>query len=160
MIYTGIRQLCAMSVLCGAALTICPEGGVKRVTGIVCTAVLLLALLSPFAGVDLDFYALSEARRHEAETELFARAERAGERLNRIVIESEYAAYIMDKAAELGMTNIRAEVTARWELDGLWVPDSAELSAQGEWRQKEELGRIIRDDLGIPFERQQWHGDG
>lgn len=160
MIYTGIRQLCAMSVLCGAALTMCPEGGVKRVTETVCTAVLLLTLLSPFAGIDLDFYALSEARRHEAETELFSRAEKVEERLNRIVIEGEYAAYIMDKAAQLGMTEIYAEVTARWELDGLWVPYSAQLSAQGDWRQKDELGRIIRDDLGIPFERQQWHGDG
>ncbi len=160
MIYTGIRQLCAMSVLCGAVLTLCPEGSIKRVTETVCTAVLLLALLSPIIGADIDIYALSAARRHEAERELLERADESGHRLNRLVIEGEYAAYIMDKAAQLGLTQVSAKVEARWDLEGLWVPNAAELSAAGEWWKREELQRIIRDDLGIPFERQQWYGDG
>lgn len=160
MIYTGIRQLCAMSLLCGAALSVCPEGGAKRVAEILCTTVLVLTVLSPFKDFDLDAYALSSARYREAEAELFQRGDEAGNRLKRLVIESEYEAYIMDKAKELGLTDTAVDIEVQWSLEGLWVPYGIEIYAQGETRQIEELGRIIRDDLGIPFERQQWNGDG
>ena len=100
---TGIRQLCAMSLLCGAALTMTPEGGVKRVTEMLVTAILAVTLIAPFRTLDLDSYADISARQHEAEAEIFSRAGEAGNRLNRLVIQREYASYIMDKAKNLGM---------------------------------------------------------
>ena len=158
--FTGIRQLCAMSLLCGAALTMAPEGGVKRVTEILCTAILVLTILSPLIELDYDDYALTSARRHEAETELFDRAENTGQRLNRIVIEQEYESYIMDKASDLGLNVSGVDIQVEWSLDGLWVPHGATISADGDKAVKEELGRILRDDLGIPYERQQWNSNG
>ena len=98
MIYQSIRQLCALSLLCGAALSVLPEGGVKRVAEVVCTASLIVALVSPLKALDMGTYALESAKRHELETALTVGAEAAEQRLNRLVIEQEYEAYIMDKA--------------------------------------------------------------
>lgn len=159
MIYTGIRQLCAMSLLCGAALTLTPQGGAKRVTEILCTAVLVLTVLSPLKELDIDAYALSNAKYRETEAELFRKGEDAGERLNRLVIEREYESYIMDKGKNLGLTITKVKIQAEWSLDGLWIPYGAEVYVQGNSTAKDELGRILREDLGIPFERQQWYED-
>ena len=62
--YEGIRELCAVSLLCGAALSILPEGGVKRVAEILCTASLILTVISPIRELDLDVLALENARLH------------------------------------------------------------------------------------------------
>ena len=155
--FTGLRQLCALSLLCGAALTMTPSGGVKRVTEVVCTAVLALSLLSPLRGIDLESYALGCARYNEARSELLKRAGETEERLNRLVIEREYSSYIMDKAKNLGITLSEARVRVQWSLDGLWVPYAAELASDCGDGERMELGRIILDDLGIPYERQQWN---
>lgn len=149
-----------MSLLCGAALTMTPEGGVKRVTELLVTAVLVLTLISPFRELDFETYADITARRHEAEAELFSRAGEAEDRLNRLVIQREYASYIMDKAKNLGMELQTMEVEVQWSLDGYWAPYGSRISTQSGAKQREELGRILRDDLGIPYERQQWDGDG
>lgn len=159
MIQQGIRQLCAISLLCGAALSMLPEGGVKRVAEIVCTASLILAVVSPLKELDMRDYALETAKLHELETELAAGAEAAGERLNRLVIEQEYEAYILDKAGELGMIGLEAEVEAQWSLDGLWMPWGAELKGECTAEDKKRLSSLIEADLGIPYERQRWNNE-
>ena len=98
MISQSIRQLCALSLLCGAALSILPEGGVKRVAEVVCTASLIVALVNPLKALDMESYALESAKRQERETALISGAEATQQLLNRLVIEQEYEAYIMDKA--------------------------------------------------------------
>lgn len=160
MIYSGIRQLCAMSLLCGAALTMTPEGGVKRVAEIVCTASLIIAIVSPLKELDMGVYAVESARLHELETQLTSNATAAEERLNRLVIEQEYEAYIMDKASELGIGELEADVEVQWSLDGFWIPYGVKLKAGCSNEDKEQLSELIEADLGIPYERQRWHSDG
>ena len=43
MIQESIRQLCAVSIFCGAAINITPEGGVRRIMQLLCTAALFPA---------------------------------------------------------------------------------------------------------------------
>lgn len=159
MIYQSVRQLCALSLLCGAALSFLPEGGVKRVAEVVCTASLILAVVNPLKSLDMSSYALESARRHELEASLTAGAEEAERRLNRLVIEQEYEAYIMDKALELGLEGLTVDVEVQWSLDGLWMPYGARLS--GVWNQtgKERLSALMTADLGIPYERQRWDSE-
>ena len=38
MMHGVIREVCALSVFCGLAMSIMPEGSVKRVAGVLCTA--------------------------------------------------------------------------------------------------------------------------
>lgn len=159
MIYQSIMQLCALSLFCGAALSILPEGGVKRVAEVVCTASLILAVINPLKSMDISSYALESAKYHELEASLTADAEKAEQRLNRLVIEQEYEAYIMDKALELGLEGLAVSVEVQWSLDGLWMPYSAGLS--GIWDQdgKERLSALMTADLGIPYERQRWDSE-
>ena len=67
MIQESIRQLCAVSIFCGAAINITPEGGVRRIMQLLCTAALTIAILSPIKEIDFDIYALETARLREAE---------------------------------------------------------------------------------------------
>ena len=62
-------------------------------------------------------------------------------------------AYISDKAAALGGT-VRARVETRTGADGVPLPWSAEL--EGDYT--EELAQWMETELGIPRERQDWHG--
>lgn len=157
--YDGIRQLCAISMLCGAALSILPEGGVKRVAEILCTASLILAILSPIRELDIETYALGSAKLRQMEASLSQEGQEAGERLNRIVIEQEYETYIMDKAAELGINYLTADVEVQWSLEGLWIPYGVQVDSDCSESSRNSLSRILVSDLGIPYERQRWNSE-
>ena len=159
MIQQSIRQLCAIALLCGAALSILPEGGVKRVAEVVCTASLILAIVSPLKSLDMEGYALESAKRHELEAALTDEAEDARRRLNRLVIEQEYEAYIMDKALELGLEGLAVDVEVQWSLEGLWMPYGASVSGVCGQTGKEKLSALMAADLGIPYERQRWDSE-
>ena len=158
MIAGAIRQLCALSLLCGAAMSIAPEGTVKRVLEIVCSAVLVTALIQPFIGMDLAAYALQLARLEEREAEFLEKNGDLNGRLNRLVIEEEAESYIMDKAGQLGAELESVQVTAEWSVEGLWVPSRAELTGPESCRAL--LEGVLAAELGIPAEKQQWSCDG
>ena len=62
----------------------------------------------------------------------------------------------MDKAEELGADVSVVKVQAQWNLDGLWVPYSAEINAPDTGSAKAALEGLIENELGIPAERQMW----
>lgn len=157
MIFDSVKQLCMLSVLCGMILTLTPEGGAKRIAELSCAAILVGIVLSSLRAIDFEDYALQNARLKEAEAMISANAEDAGNRLNRLVIEREYKAYIMDKASLLGIDDIEVTLEMRWDLSGIWVPQGAQLSADCSEDAKKHLSVILKDDLGIPFERQRWN---
>lgn len=156
MIQESIRQLCAVSIFCGAAINITPEGGVRRIMQLLCTAALTMAILSPIKEIDFDIYALETARLREAETAINESAERIDDRLNRAVIEEQCEEYILDKAEELGANVSGVNVQAQWSLEGIWVPYSAEINALDIGGAKAALEGMIQNELGIPAERQMW----
>ena len=156
MIQESIRQLCAVSIFCGAAINITPEGGVRRIMQLLCTAALTMAILSPIKEIDFDIYALETARLHEAESAINESAERIDGRLNRAVIEEQCEEYILDKAEELGANVSGVNVQAQWSLEGIWVPYSAEIDAPDIGSVKAALESVIENELGIPAERQMW----
>lgn len=159
MISDVIRSLCALSILCGAALSITPEGTVKRLMEIVCSVVLITAVVKPLSGFDFAAYALELARFDQRKEEFLEENYDIHERLNRLVIEERYETYIMDKAMELNAALERAEVTAEWSMEGYWLPYSAELTCAGE-ECREKLSGLIEAELGIPAGRQRWNCNG
>ena len=150
-----LTSIVVVTLLLSVAQTLVPEGSIRRVASFVGGLILLAALLRPVLGtdlerlrLDLDGYeqALQEARQELAssgETELTKR------------IEERTAAYISDKAASLGI-NCRAEVTTAAGEDGVPRPDRVELSCG----KSAALSAYIAEELGIPEERQVFHGDG
>ena len=71
------------------------------------------------------------------------------------IIENTAAAYIVDKAEELGIP-CQAEVTFAYDEDG--VPCLWEVTARGTWTEgrREVLSRLLEDDLGVPVQRQYY----
>ena len=149
-----IKSLCAMSLLCGAAVSLAPEGSAKRMMHLVCSVILIALLLSPLKDLDPAIYSRELARVREREAEFLESGAQAGERLQRSVIEEQCEAYIAEKAAALGMEDPGAAVTARWDTEGFWLPHEAVLSCSYE----ESLARYLEAELGIPEARQQWSG--
>ena len=155
----AIREICALSILCGAAMSIMPEGGAKRVAGILTAAILLTAILTPLRSIDLESYALLAARYRQQEAELTAQGEEINERLNRAVIEREYETYIMDKANEMGIDIKEADVEVQWSTEKVWLPYSACIAAHAAPAQRAALEDVVAADLGIPGERVTWKSD-
>lgn len=143
----------AVSLLCAVADALMPTGAVRRVGKLVCGLVLLGAVLSPVAGLDvesgrqwLDGY-LASVRNREAELTETVESQMKG------IIEQEYAAYIVDKAAELGLT-CTVRVECELSEDGLYLPIRTEVAGLETAGGQEKLIRVIETDLGVPAERQ------
>ena len=79
----------------------------------------------------------------------------SSERLQRTVIESELRAYILDKAAQCGVSLADALVTLQWSTDGYWYPYAVRLVTSGA-AENSRLAQTIEADLGIPRARQEW----
>lgn len=154
-----IREVCALSILFGMIMSIIPQGGVKRITGILCSAALIIAVITPIKDIDIESYAQLLARYHEQEKELSAKGEEINNRLNRAVIINEYQSYIMDKAVELGIDVKEARVEVQWSTDAVWMPYSVCISADANSVERGILEDKLKAELGIPAERVKWMSD-
>lgn len=156
MIFTGIRELCVMSVICGAAISIAPEGMVKQMTQILCACVLLTVLLSTVREFRFYDFALQTAKLRAAEAEILQSAEDAEHRLNRTVIEQDLRTYILDKAASAGIDLHEVSFGMRWDMEGYWVPESVSLWLCSDEAGKRYLSDILKYDFGIPADMQEY----
>ena len=154
----SIRRLCALSILCGAALSISPKGNVRRIMSIVCAAALICAVIEPLAGMDFTAYSLELAKAEQRREEFLEENSDVNERLNRLVIQEQYRAYIMDKAKELEIPMTQVVVGLRWSGDGVWLPESARYTA-GEGGNRRALEETVEAELGIPVYQQNWSDD-
>ncbi len=154
-----IAQLCALSVFCGLALSLTPEGSVKRATALCCSVLLTLCLLTAAKDFDYGSYALELSRYRELGETLRGDAEARTQRLNRLAVAQECEAYIQKQAAALGAPELRAAVGLRWSTEGFWVPDSAVLTGRIAEDARERLSALIAAELGIGEEEQEWLTD-
>ncbi len=146
----------AAALVLALADALAPEGGAKKVCRLAGGLALLLAAAGPLAGV-LDGSALTQAvegwrnRSQSLEQELEAQ----NEQFYLAIIEEETAAYVMDKARELGF-DCEAEVTYGYDEDG--VPCPWEIAARGTWTQEQRarLERLLEEELGVPARRQSY----
>lgn len=156
----GIRLLCALSVLCGLALSLAPEGGVKRMMSLCSAVLLMLSMLSLIRDFDIGAYSLEMARYRELGREISAEGEDSRARLQRAVIENECEQYILHRAESMEIRALEASVTARWDSTGCWLPISVELSGNVSEADRETLAEWIETDLGIGKDKQSWREHG
>ena len=149
---TGVT---AAAVLCALANSLMPEGPVRRVGRMAFGLAVLEAVLGPVLRLEpmepetwLEEYGqVMAVQRQELEQ---TRAETA-----RAVIEQSCAAYIADKAAELGAA-CTARVTCAGEGGENWLPDRVTVRGVLTPSQREALSREIRTGLGIPETHQSF----
>ena len=146
---TWLLSLMFAAVLCAIARALMPAGPVKRAGGLICGLVMLSAVLAP--AVQLS-PAAAEAwasqwsdGRAQREEEL---RQGVNEEMKRI-IEQEFAAYIVDKAAEMGL-DCTAQVTCEAAEDGLCLPVRAEVSGHMSQADRDRLAPLHQGELGNP----------
>lgn len=148
-----LLSVAGAAMLSSLALALCPKGRVRQVTRFVCALVCMLALISPLLRLDPQAL-LPPADDYRAEAESFAAAEQeAAKNEQRLYIQQECAAYILDEAEELGLAVTEASVLARWDADGgVWQPAYSTVAAPYD----AALSAAIESQLGIPKEAQRW----
>ena len=143
----------SVSLLCAVADALTPSGAVKRVGRLVCGLVLIGAILSPLGTLDLEGSRrwledyLASVRSREAELEKTVNSQ------TKVIIEQKFSAYIVDKAAELGL-RCRARVECALSEDGLYLPVRTEVTGSMTADVQSKLIRIIESELGVPAQSQ------
>ena len=118
---------------------------ILQLTGGIAMVIILLESILSF---DYDAYA-SSLRREQNDVEMTDAAQSETMRLNRLFIEQECRAYILDKASSLGADLTDAAVTLSWDTDGFWYPSAAELTIPAHGERSAALADAVQTDLGI-----------
>ena len=146
-----VLSLTAAALLGGILLSCVPEGSGRKILRLVCGILLTVTALKPLGQLRLpDLDALTGEYRQQAEA-----AVAMGQEMARLEaqegIRNDLEAYILDKAAELGL-----EITPRVFLDESGIPVSVRLEGETSSGMRQRIQTIITNDLGIPGEAQEW----
>ena len=143
---------CAAMIL-ALAESLAPKGGVKRVCRLAGGLVLLLAAISPVLKLDKMDLAVATKEYQNAAEEYSRALEEKNEILYETIIAENTAAYILDKAEQLGM-ECTVSVTVTRDQAGTPCPDR--VTVRGIWgqKQRDELSQMMETELGISTQQQ------
>ena len=147
-----LTSIVMVTLLLSVAQTLIPEGTIRKIAGFTGGLILLVALLRPVLGADLERLHLDLGDYERAIEERQEELASAGNAELKALIESQTAAYISDKANALGL-EVTVRVEAEAGADGIPVPAAADIQGA----RSEELASYMEKELGIPRERQSWH---
>ncbi|MBS7218436.1 MAG: stage III sporulation protein AF [Oscillospiraceae bacterium] len=149
---TGIT---AAAILCALANSLMPDGPVRRVGRLACGLAVLAAVLGPVLRLEpiepeawLEEYGQVMAIQRQE-------LERTREETICTVIEQSCAAYISDKAADLGAV-CTVQVTCVGAEEESWLPDRVAIQGVLTSAQREALSRTIWTELGVPETNQSF----
>ena len=151
---TGVT--CA-AIIVALADSLMAGGTVRRIGRLAGGLLLLAAVVKPVLEVDLNVLSAASLR---LEAEAVPAAEEAGLDLMKSIIGEETGAYILDKAAELGISCQEVRVTCAVEENGVPYPASVVLVGDLTEEEQARLSRRIEADLAIPAERQSYEKGG
>ena len=155
----GVRlwlgSVLSASLVCALAGALMPPGAVKRVGKLTCALVLAAAVLSPLVRLDLeggqrwleDYFAALEARQAELSGQTAAGM--------KTIIEDRFAAYILDKAEQLGVSCTSARVECQVQGETL-LPVHLWAGGVTDPEGRERLARALEEELGIPRAQQDY----
>lgn len=145
----------AAAMVAALADALAPDGTVKKIGKLAGGLLMIVAVVQPVIGIDLDVMSgiLTEYRM-EADVNSAA-LEVENQRLMKIIIEDEVGAYILDKAAELGI-ECTVEVDCYEGDDGNFYPAAVTVYGELTQAQATSMSRMIEGDLAIPAENQHY----
>ena len=148
-----VLSLIAAALIAGILQSFVKEGSCARVLRLLCGLFLMVTALKPLK--ELQIPALEDwtaSWNAEAGAAVREGEERYASEYSAVIIK-QLEAYILDKAAQLGLS---VQVQLTLTADNL--PESALLTGQATQQQKQAMEAVIESDLGIPKEKQQWNG--
>ena len=142
-----LRSVLAASLVCALADALTPKGGVKGVQRLVCGLVLAAAALSPLLQLDLeggeqwleDYFARLEEQKVQLKEETDMKA----------IIERSFGAYIVDKAAQLGLPPVQAQVECQEGEAGVYLPKTLQVRGNLSQEERERLSQVLESELGV-----------
>ena len=151
-----IIGLAGAAMVTAVAMTVAPEGKVKKVVSLICGLVTIIALIKPIAGINYNDFAKNLASYQKSAEGFSSHVDSANEKLTRLIIEDKCKAYILDKGKSLGIGDLEVSVTASWSKDGYWYPSGARLASNADKATRDKLNQSIEAELGIPPEELIW----
>lgn len=142
-----LGMTCAAMVM-ALAESLIPEGRMRKICRLAGGLVMVLAAVSPVLQLDLTALENWPAELSSAGGQYTAALERGNDFLYETIIAEKTAAYISDKAAELG-ASCTAEVTVVQTAEGMPLPASAVLRGTWTAEQQSELAALLTRDLGL-----------
>lgn len=156
-IRTWILSVTVSAIVIAAAEAVMPAGPVKKVGRLIGGLILVLGVMQPLVTMDYeDLYAMVNALPANAISQ--EQLEQKTEDTMKGIIEEELAAYIVDKAAELGAA-CTAEVTCAEGENGVPTPVEAVVTGPLTPAQKQGLIRYLDRELGIAREYQRYQSE-
>ena len=152
-----------IAVTCAALIaavvdSLMPKGPIKQVGMLACTLMIMWAVLHPIVSLQPGDPLEGLDGIREQVTEQQDRLSQVSGSILKRLIEQQTAAYIVDKAAETGLS-CQVEVTCQSGESGTWVPCRVDLYVQeASDAQREELTRLILDEIGIDAQQLNWAG--
>lgn len=147
--------LTAAAILCTLANSLMPEGVVRQVGRLAGGLVILASLLRPMVHLEANGLA-SWLEEHWTEYDVHQEElERERDKSMKLIIEQSCQAYIVDKAAQLGVS-CTAEVSCIQDEDGGYLPWEVTLHGTLTPEQQTGLTQQIQEELLIPAVRQSY----
>lgn len=143
------------AIVLAVAEGLVPKGSVKKVCRLAGGLALLLAVVGPVLRLDGELLSRTVEEYRASVQTWEVELEEKNNLIYQTIIEGTAAAYIVDKAEEMGIA-CQAEVTFSYDENG--VPCPWEVTAWGVWTggRQEALARLVEDDLGVPRQRQHY----
>ena len=133
-----------------------PQGAVRKIGRLTGGLVLLLAITRPLLTLDPAALAMDWTGETAAWSEESEALEQTNEDLLKTIIAQRTGAYILDKAAALGVT-CQVVVTVGPSEEGEYpVPQAVTVTGNFSRQQRQMLTQTIAADLGIPADRQTY----
>lgn len=150
-----LLEIITLSILCAAADSLMPAGGVKQVGKLLFGILLICAVLQPLADWRLagaERWLLEYGEQMSLEE---MNLERQVSDYQKSVIQEQCATYISDKAAELGI-DCQVEVACEQSAEGLWMPVTTRLWGDFTEEERSQMERLLDRELGIPVQEQHY----
>lgn len=156
----GLREivltLVGTAMLSTLALTLAPEGKVKKAVRLICGLVMVLSVVGALKRLDFSGYSQELTKWRMQSDSLTDTIEGVNNELERTIIEEKCEAYILDKASGLDISIEKVSVLADWDTEGYWYPVSVELKSDGVPTNRQKLEYHIEAELGISEEKIIW----
>lgn len=155
---TWLLSITGAALISSVALALTPNGKIKKIVSLICGFAMITALISPIMSFDFNTFSQYIVEYKNISDGYLIDIEEENENLQRAIIEEESEAYILDKAAVLGIEDCSISVGTKKAEESYWYPYKAELGGKASESQKQALTAYIEANLGIPAERQYWSG--
>lgn len=143
----------AAALLTAVALAITPKN--KKAVALAGGLIMILAAVKPLGELTYQDISAQIAKYQIKADELRSGINVGSAEIMAVIIQEQTEAYILDKAAELGL-EIEVKVTTQQASDGWPYPTDVKVTGQLSESDIQRLGRIISEDLAVAPDRQEW----